>query len=111
MHAGQKFLTEHRLLRADGTWRNMLVRGVPVRDGTGAIREWVGTHTDITEQRNAEAELITAKESAEDANRAKSQFLANMSHELRTPLSAVIGYSEMLEEEIEDMGATGQNPQ
>jgi PAS domain S-box-containing protein len=107
MHAGQKFLTEHRLLRADGTWRNMLVRGVPVRDGTGAIREWVGTHTDITEQRNAEAELITAKESAEDANRAKSQFLANMSHELRTPLSAVIGYSEMLEEEIEDMGATG----
>jgi PAS domain S-box-containing protein len=106
MQAGVNFVTEHRLLRHDGAWRNMLVRGVPVHDESGAIREWVGTHTDITEQRQAEADLMAAKEMAEDANRAKSQFLANMSHELRTPLSAVIGYSEMLEEEIEDMGAT-----
>jgi PAS domain S-box-containing protein len=100
---GAPFTTEHRLRRADGEWRNMLVRCVPVLDGR-MVREWVGTHTDITERRHAEADLVTAKEAAEDASRAKSQFLANMSHELRTPLSAVIGYSEMLEEEIEDLG-------
>ena len=100
----QPFATEHRLRRADGEWRNMLVRCVPVLGEHGAPREWVGTHSDITERRHAEAELLTAKEAAENANRAKSQFLANMSHELRTPLSAVIGYSEMLEEEMEDIG-------
>ncbi len=45
--------------------------------------------------------LKAAKETAEQANRSKSQFLANMSHELRTPLNAVIGYSEMLLEDGE----------
>ena len=102
--SGRAFMTEHRLRRIDGAWRNMQVRAVPLRDDDDELREWIGAHTDITERRQAEADLVTAKEAAENANRAKSQFLANMSHELRTPLSAVIGYSEMLEEELEDIG-------
>lgn len=57
-------------------------------------------HQSALEQARQEAE--TAKDAAEQANTAKSAFIANMSHELRTPLSAIIGYSEMMLEEIED---------
>ncbi|NLT50391.1 MAG: PAS domain S-box protein [Ignavibacteria bacterium] len=57
---------------------------------------------DITEKKKYLAEILAAKESAESMNKAKSTFLATMSHELRTPLVGILGYSEMLNSEIED---------
>ncbi|RTL22394.1 MAG: PAS domain-containing sensor histidine kinase, partial [Sphingomonadaceae bacterium] len=51
------FVFEHRVRRHDGAWRNCLIRAQPITDADGEIVEWVGVHTDITEQRAAEQSL------------------------------------------------------
>ncbi len=51
------FVHEHRVRRHDGEWRTFAIRGLPILNDAGEITEWVGVHTDITEQRMAEAAL------------------------------------------------------
>lgn len=55
--AKKTYIYEHRVRRADGIYRSFAIRGVPILDASGEIEEWVGVHTDITEQRDAEASL------------------------------------------------------
>lgn len=55
--SGSPYECPQRVRRADGQWRNMIARAVPVRDPQGAVSEWIGIHIDITEQRNTEDAL------------------------------------------------------
>jgi len=61
-----------------------------------------GVIFDLSARRNMENDLLKAKEEAEEFSRIKGFFLANMSHELRTPLVGMLGFSNILEEELED---------
>ena len=54
---GRPLVFEHRVRRHDGAWREFVVRAVPVPEPDGSIREWVGVHTDVTEQRQTEEHL------------------------------------------------------
>ncbi|MEG4204136.1 PAS domain S-box protein [Microcoleus sp. Pol7_A1] len=91
------FEIEYRIRRADGNYRYFQVRGVPILNEDGSVREWVGTCTDIHDRKQTEFVQAKAREAAEAANRAKSEFLANMSHELRTPLNGIMGYAQILQ--------------
>ena len=96
--SGTPVTWEGRIVRRDNTLKWIQVVSRP-RKVHGGIVEWDGVILDITERKRIEAALHAARETADAANRSKSQFLANMSHELRTPLNAILGFSEILQAE------------
>ncbi|WP_347985805.1 transporter substrate-binding domain-containing protein [Methylomonas sp. AM2-LC] len=63
---------------------------------------WLAVIINLTARIKMEQDLAEAKNQAERANHAKSAFLANMSHEIRTPMNAILGFTELLNERIQD---------
>ena len=90
------FAFECRLRAKAGDWKWLLIRGqMTARDAAGEPVRMLVMHRDIHLLKEAEAQLIKAKEAAESATVARGAFLANMSHEIRTPMNGIIGMTEL----------------
>ncbi|NJK61392.1 MAG: PAS domain-containing protein [Synechococcaceae cyanobacterium SM2_3_1] len=89
--AEQKLQTFEYSVEVDQVRRYREARSIPYGE-----HEVLSLVRDVTDRKQAEADLEQALRQAKAANQAKSQFLANMSHELRTPLSAILGFAQLL---------------
>ena len=87
---------EYGYATPEGEMRVGSATKVPLRSPSGEVMGLVGVIRDVTAQKEAETELVAAKEAAEASTQAKSEFLANMSHEIRTPMNGVIGMTSLL---------------
>lgn len=88
---GEMAECDFRLRAAGGSWRWLHSReAVFARGDDGRATQLVGAAVDVTERRQAEQAVASARDAAEAGNRAKDQFLAALSHELRTPLTPVL---------------------
>jgi PAS domain S-box-containing protein len=103
IQTGEPFNFEHRFRRHDGIYRWHISRAHSMRDVKGNVIMWIGSDTDIDDQKRAQEELRrliireqAARVEAESANRMKDEFIAVVSHELRTPLTAVLGWAHLL---------------
>jgi PAS domain S-box-containing protein len=95
---GTPYRFEFRVRRPDGAWRWLVTQGRAMHGADGRLLGMAGVNLDITERKEADA-LRQQKEGAEQASREKSAFLARVSHELRTPMNAVLGFTQLLQDD------------
>jgi PAS domain S-box-containing protein len=111
---GQPFEFEHRFRRADGVYRWHLTRAHALRDADGKVTMWVGSNTDIEDQKQAEEHLeaivVERTRALQAALGELEAFSYSISHDLRAPLRAMHGFAQiLLERHLGQLDPEGRN--
>ncbi len=125
----EPFVFEHRVRKQDGQWGRFSIRAIPLLEEDGRIREWVGVHTEVTQQREAEEALLrltqalaASNEELREANQELSRsnlqltrtnddldnFVYAASHDLKAPILNIEGLLKILDRQLSPQ--TRQNP-
>ena len=97
---GEGFNMDYRVVHPDGNVVNLHSIGRPVFDDDGRLIKFVGTSQDVTERVQLEEQLRRQYDQLLQLDLLKSNFVNSVTHELRTPLTSIMGYAELLEDEI-----------
>ena len=121
IQTGEDFLFEHRFRRHDGDYRWQLSRATPQRDDKGQIRMWVGTSTDIHDQKSFAQELENqvlertreleqSNENLQKSNQDLAEFTYVASHDLQEPLRKIQTFSNLiLRKEYQSLSENGRD--
>lgn len=90
-----------RVKHHNGYWIWIHARGGGIYDQHGKVIRMIGSHVDITPQKQLEQRLRHEWEVAQNSNKLKMDFLAHMSHEIRTPLTTITGVAEILQRQTQ----------